>query len=332
MSNGGIIGPVNEPTLADKISSFTAPGTFTRSSLNTSGTATVLVVAGGGGGGGRGAASGGGAGGYRLLTSHPLPASAVPVTVGAGGAGGPPSAPAGCGDGVKGGNSTFATATSPISATGGASGRAPLGVGPNSPNASSGRDGGSGSGGGVVVNQPGSTVGGTGNEGGYSPAEGTNGGSGTGHSAGGSGGSGGAGANAGPACNGPGLGGPGTSVTPTFGASPQPFYAPTNGVYAGGGSGHWINMPGASRTARAPGGGGQAGNYVGDPVVVAATDAIANTGGGGGGNGIGCGGASAGAGAGGVILVKETNAKVTAPGVWSLQDAFTYAKAGQWGG
>jgi hypothetical protein len=91
-------------------------------------------------------------------------------------------------------------------------------------------------------------------------------------------------------------------------------------------------MPGASRTARAPGGGGQAGNYVGDPVIVAATDAIANTGAGGGGNGIACGGTAAGAGAGGVILVKETNSLVTAPGVWTLQDAFTYAKAGTWGG
>jgi hypothetical protein len=91
-------------------------------------------------------------------------------------------------------------------------------------------------------------------------------------------------------------------------------------------------MPGTNRTARAPGGGGQAGNYAGDPVIVTATDAIANTGAGGGGNGIGCSGPSGGAGAGGVILVKEPNSKVTAPGVWTLQDAFTYAKAGTWGG
>jgi hypothetical protein len=328
MANGGIIGPVNEPTLSDKISSFTAPGTFTKSSINSTGTATVLVVAGGGGGGGRSAASGGGAGGYRLLTSHPLPASAVTVTVGAGGAGGPPSAPAGCGNGTKGGNSTFATATSPISSTGGASGRAPLGVGPVAPSGATGLNGGSGSGGGVVVNAGGSTGGGSGNEGGYSPSEGNNGGTGAGHTAGGSGGSGGAGANHQPACNGPGLGGPGTDVTPTFGSAPQPFYGPTSGVYAGGGSGHWINMPSTCRTARAPGGGGQAGSYF-NPTVVAATDAIASTGAGGGGAGFGCPG---GAGAGGIILVKEPNSKVTAPGVWTLQDAFTYAKAGTWGG
>ncbi len=31
-------------------------------------------------------------------------------------------------------------------------------------------------------------------------------------------------------------------------------------------------------------------------------------------------------------FTKEANSKVTAPGVWSLQDAFTYAKAGTWGG
>jgi hypothetical protein len=91
-------------------------------------------------------------------------------------------------------------------------------------------------------------------------------------------------------------------------------------------------MPGASRPPRAPGGGGQGGNYAGDPVIVASTDAIVGTGAGGGGNGIGCGGTAAGAGAGGVILVKEANSKVTAPGVWTIQDAFTYAKAGTWGG
>jgi hypothetical protein len=332
MANGGIIGPVNEPVLSDKISAFTAPGSFTKSSLNAPATATVLVLAGGGGGGGKGASSGGGAGGFRLLSSHPLPASAVTVTVGGGGAGGPPSAPVPSGCGTKGGNSTFATATSPITATGGAEGRAPDGVGPISPANRAGLPGGSGSGGACVVNTGGTNAGGAGNEGSFSPSEGNSGGTGAGHSAGGSGGAGGAGASNGFGCNGPSLGGPGTDVTPTFGASPQPFYAPTNGLYAGGGSGHFINMPGSSRTARAPGGGGQGGNYVGDPVIVAATDAIVNTGAGGGGNGIGCGGTAAGAGAGGVILVKEANSKVTAPGVWTIQDAFTYAKAGTWGG
>jgi hypothetical protein len=52
--------------------------------------------------------------------------------------------------------------------------------------------------------------------------------------------------------------------------------------------------------------------------------------------GIGCSPATptfnAASGAGGIILVKEPNSLVTAPGVWTLQDAFTYAKAGTWGG
>ena len=34
-----------------------------------------------------------------------------------------------------------------------------------------------------------------------------------------------------------GPGGNGKSVTPVFGSSPQPFYGPTNGTYAGGGGG-----------------------------------------------------------------------------------------------
>jgi len=326
MSNGGIIGPTQTPTLSNLITSFTAPGTFTKSGANSTGTATVLVVAGGGGGGGKTAASGGGAGGFRLITGQTLPASAVPVTVGGGGAGGAPGGPAGCGNGTKGTNSTFATAASPISATGGASGRAPLGVGPVAPATAPGLPGGSGSGGGVVVNAGGSNAAGAGNEGGYSPVEGYAGGTGTGHSAGGSGGSAGAGASAGGGCNGPGVGGNGTDVTPTFGASPQPFYGPTSGVYAGGGGSHWINMPISSRTPRAPGGGGQAGSYY-NPTAIAATDALVNTGSGGGGMGFVCAG---GAGAGGIILVLEPNSKVNAPGVWDLNDAFAYKKAGTW--
>jgi len=87
MSNGGIIGPVNDPTLADFTTTFTASGTYTSPGLGPL-EADYLVVAGGGGGGTR-FGGGGGAGGYR--TSFPggtklsVPASPISVTVGAGG-------------------------------------------------------------------------------------------------------------------------------------------------------------------------------------------------------------------------------------------------------
>ena len=97
MANGGIIGPVVEPTLSstnggDKITSFTASGTF-NVSLNNGPKAVDYLVVGGGGGAQAGnlandnvvGAGGGGGGGYR--TSFPggssltIPGS-TPVTVG----------------------------------------------------------------------------------------------------------------------------------------------------------------------------------------------------------------------------------------------------------
>ena len=78
LSNGGIIGTDNDPTMADKVTSFTSSGTFTPAVSE----CNLLVVAGGGAGG----YGGGGAGGYRAINPHPLPGSAVPVTIGAGGA------------------------------------------------------------------------------------------------------------------------------------------------------------------------------------------------------------------------------------------------------
>jgi hypothetical protein len=64
--------------------SFTASGSYTSPGFGP-GTATVLVVAGGGAGGGSRTGGGGGAGGYRIISCHPIPASAVTVTVGGGG-------------------------------------------------------------------------------------------------------------------------------------------------------------------------------------------------------------------------------------------------------
>jgi hypothetical protein len=93
MANGGIIGPINDPTSTTVTTTFTASGTLNTCSLEangpTPGTVDYLVVAGGGGGGAN-HGGGGGAGGYR--TSFPggtklSISSPTSVTVGAGGSG-----------------------------------------------------------------------------------------------------------------------------------------------------------------------------------------------------------------------------------------------------
>jgi hypothetical protein len=148
------------------IHTFTSSGTFTP---QTGLTCDVLVVAGGGGvywdainltptwnGGG-------GAGGFRTATGQSVAAINYAVTVGGGGARG--TSPG------KGANSVFSS----ITATGGGGGAFE--------NAAAGSAGGSGGGGGGSSNG----AGGTGNQGGFSPAEGNNGGTG-GSTFGGSGG------------------------------------------------------------------------------------------------------------------------------------------------
>ena len=116
--NGGIIGPPNtvSKVYTDKITVITATGCFTKSSCNPAapGNATVVVAA-GGGGGGWDAGGGGGAGGMIIKQCHPLPASAVPVTIGGGGSG----ANANNDKGDSGVNSVFASACAPITAAGG---------------------------------------------------------------------------------------------------------------------------------------------------------------------------------------------------------------------
>ena len=93
MSNGGIIGPVQNPVISDLNQTFTASGTFNMPNSGPApGQADYLVVAGGGAAGGPGGlAGGGGAGGFR--TSFPggtkltfTKGSATSVTVGGGGA------------------------------------------------------------------------------------------------------------------------------------------------------------------------------------------------------------------------------------------------------
>ena len=78
MANGGIIGPINDPTRGPYTTTYTASGTYTTPGYGP-GTASVLVVAGGAGGGSR-TGGGGGAGGYRLINCSSIPASPVTVT------------------------------------------------------------------------------------------------------------------------------------------------------------------------------------------------------------------------------------------------------------
>jgi len=121
---GGIIGADNVPSPAKKVTQVNASGCFNR----TMPTATVVVVAGGGGG----SQGGGGAGGVLVVACHPLPASAVPVTIGAGGADTPGQGPIG----APGTDTTFGSAT-PLTAQGGMGGGGgnsnPVAFGPQNP-------------------------------------------------------------------------------------------------------------------------------------------------------------------------------------------------------
>jgi hypothetical protein len=69
MANGGIIGPVNDPTTTTVVNTFTSSGTYNYPNQATPGQVDYLVVAGGGAGGSTTGSGGGGAGGYR--TSFP---------------------------------------------------------------------------------------------------------------------------------------------------------------------------------------------------------------------------------------------------------------------
>ena len=116
-SNGGIIGPANDPVVvndpAKSTTTFTSPGTFT---ADTSGvpasaqpqmTAEVLIIS-GGRGGGNNIGGGGGGGFYQFTPAHPIPGSGAAVTVGAGG---------GPGSGI--GSASSVAFASPLTAPGG---------------------------------------------------------------------------------------------------------------------------------------------------------------------------------------------------------------------
>ncbi len=239
------------------IHTFTGSGTFTPAQ---SLTADFLVVAGGGGGGTR-RGGGGGAGGYRNFTSQSLTATAYTITVGAGGAGSTQS-PA---RGAKGGNSSISGSSfTTVTSTGG-------GFGTDAAGSIDAGTGGSGGGAGGGMPAPNSVNnGGIGNEGGFSPVEGHNGGNATDANnrvSGGGGGSSAAGGNFSGTTSG--SGGAGTSNSISGSAV----------TYAGGGGG------GAWYTNTA-GSGGAGGGGAGSVGGAKPTNGTVNLGGGGGGGGL----------------------------------------------
>jgi len=303
--NGGIIGPINTVVDAykDLVTSITATGCFTKASANPAapGTATVIAAAGGGASGADGGGAGG-AGGLLITACHPLPASAVPVTIGAGGVG------TSCigSRGVNGANTVFGAA-SPLTATGGGGGGAP-----GSAPIRSGAPGGSGGGareaptGPPTGNAGGCGTAGQGNNGGASGTPGNG-------AAGAGGGAGGVGAMgvvpSAPTCGV--QGGPGSDITPYLACAATPYTIPNSGIYAGGGGGR----PGGDAN---PGGGGACGSGAG----------TANTGG-----GAGAGAPTGGNGGSGLVVVVEkcqAVCGVVAPGMWQMNTVYDFVKAGTW--
>jgi len=235
------------------------------------------LLAGGGGGGGD-CGGGGGAGGYRASfpggTKFALAIGNNPVTIGGGGTAGMNSYPnSGSNASSPGTNSTLGNGTITITAAGGGAG------GNGGTGSDEGLAGGSGGGDSSVIAP--TSVARAGNTPPVSPPQGNP--SGVAPSfypapfnlAGGGGGSSAAGSG--------GNGGNGTSVTPVFGASPQPFYGPTAGVYGGGAGGGGGGPPGQTGGTGGTGGGGAGYNY--GEATNPAKSGVVNSGGGGGGYG-----------------------------------------------
>ena len=306
MANGGIIGPDN-PVEVGRYTAFTAPGTF--DPICTS--VDLLVVGGGGGGSG----GGGGAGGARLISSHPVPASPIPITIGSGGAGSPAWP---CVRSSAGTPSNFGS-SSPIVATGGGE----TGYN-NEPGGAPGGPGGSGGGGGGSYRN---NVGGTGNTPPTSPPQGANGGTSAGDAAtysanGGGGGATQAGGNGGSGGT-QSFGGDGLDASPVFGTFPQPYYPAYPASYQG--SGHFFSGGGAGLsppTANPTNVGGDGG---GGSMLSPAPDGREGLDGHGGGGGMG----NNYPGGDGIVIVKEPNF-VKASGVWTLIEQYTNQKAGTW--
>ena len=335
--NGGIIGADNTPSPSKKITTFTSNGCFNR----TVPTAQVVVVAGGGGG----SFGAGGAGGVFVTgTDHPLPDSAVPVTIGAGGS----EATANGALAGHGNDSVFATASDPITALKGmgGGGQNPAPVGP--------LESGFGSGGGAGFCNPAEGGHGThpGSFGGCSPVyQGSPGGR-AGNRSGGGGG----------ACNlGQGMGNSGTEGGSNggMGRDLTPIGVPTClgdcGFFGGGGQagsqGHPSNITAVMRPItdlssflgkRQRGGGGA--GIQGDPTIITVccyksstnSSGAANTGGGGGG-GRYPGSApfpvdkKGGAGGSGVVIVLECVGGSSAKsGIYSMAEQYVHRKRSSW--
>ena len=323
--NGGIIGADNTPTASDKVTFFTSPGCFTR----TTPSATVIVVGGGGGGG----QAGGGGGGVLITECHPLPASSVPVTVGAGGAGRPSS---GCyaDPGTSGSNSVFGSST-PLTGNGGGGGGGHFG------------NGGAGGNPTATPNSPSTTtrsMQGT-------AGQGMNGGSGGGFQQGGGGGGG--LSPGGPSHAFAGSGGTGKIMIP-YGV---PACLGDDGFVGGGGGGQASQFaPGTCSCAptqlgrfpagpypsgEAYGSGGKGGAGQGELKRACnsstpfqnATSGTANTGGGGGGvnKGYSNGPLTSGSGGSGLAVVVEPNASVTVKdGVYNMKEQYHFKKLSKW--
>jgi len=335
--NGGIIGADNTPSPTKKITTFTSNGCFNRTAT----TAQVVIVAGGGGG----SYGGGGAGGvYVTGTDHPLPASAVPVTIGAGGAA---AASNGCIAG-HGNDSVFASASDPITSLKG------MGGGGQNPAPVAPLTSGYGSGGGGGFCNPADGGRGThpGSYGGCSSVyQGSPGGRAGNRSGGGGGG-----------CNaGQGMGNPGNEGGSNggMGRDLTPIGVPTClgdcGFFGGGGQagsqGHPSN-PGAIMRAetdlssfvgkRQRGGGGA--GIQGVPAILCvcgykssdASSGAANTGGGGGGARYpGCApypvDKKGGAGGSGVVIVLECVGGSSAKsGIYKMSEQYVHAKRSSW--
>ena len=250
-----------------KYHKFTATKTgsngFVVSTAGTGGNATTLeylIVAGGGGVAGD-LGGGGGAGGYRLLTGKSIATGNHTVTVGAGGAGSTGNNV----NGNKGNNSSFNSDSS----TGGGLGVCECGT------AGTHGEGGSGGGSSNCARTLSS-----GNEGGYSPAEGHGGGAGNdpggGGRAGGGGGAGGAGGNA--SSSNVGAGGNGSNSASSWATI---LSCGDSGYFASGGCGGSASY--STGAVSAPAGGGADKQAASSSAGQDGAHGAANTGGGGGG-------------------------------------------------
>jgi hypothetical protein len=309
MANGGIIGPVNDPTAAipEVRTTKTASGSHV---LQPTTSEIEVLMAAGGGGGGVYAGAGAGAGG--LLYYGPVTnactapeatgkarngaslsvtgGSSIPITIGAGGAGAP-----GPGSGSSGSNTTLTIEGTPYTLTGGGyGGGSPGGAAPGGPGGSGGGGGGSGGG-----SKPGgSGTAGQGFAGGTMPSNG-------------------------PCGSGGGASQAGFAGAPT--GSPFP-----PGTYGIGGAGAGYDIADGSTIVYYAGGGSGASTQPGTSCVTGGFGrttagpgaATANTGRGGGGAG--------GAGASGVVIINEPGTPAIASGVWSLQEQYNAKKNGTW--